>query len=575
MSYRYEFDDKSVGSLRLTRSNYEILQDGFRLLCDELDTWNRRALEHGAAGQPYDAEARDLTRIIEWGEERLAEAEAQEISVDGISIGSLRYAKAALLLTIRKREQDRASKAKEGWPNAALRSLDDGIERIRKIADIVKYEPSDVLWEVIPKESTQGGTQLVQWDVFISHASEDKEEFVRPLAEGLQAGGLNVWFDEFTLTVGDSLRRSIDRGLAHSRFGVVIISPNFLRKEWPQRELDGLVAREVAGIKVILPVWHRISADEVRKHSPMLADRLAASSESGLEHVISDLMRAMKRDDHTREVALPDTTPMSSGGTVAQRGVPAGFALRHDLFEAIEVTTSASVFFQPGEPLTTIQGWGRTGLKPVMPDGPKLYLRLLPTSPTEPLSSADAYDGVRGEPRVGPLNFARNQGYFDGRNRFGAVDLLLDPSDDAIISLTQIFRNREIWGIDRDMVEDQAEDAGERFGYFPSIAMERMFEGALDRYLVVAHQRLKLKPPLTFIAGATSVEGYRMAASILGQQYSGRVTTPDIRFEGIVTSYEQSSATILLPFFNLFWEECGIRRPPNFRIEERTPRQKR
>jgi hypothetical protein len=71
----------------------------------------------------------------------------------------------------------------------------------------------------------------MEWDVFISHASEDKEDFVRLLAERLRTHGLRVWYDDFTLTVGDSLRRSIDRGLARSRYGIVVISPNFLRKD--------------------------------------------------------------------------------------------------------------------------------------------------------------------------------------------------------------------------------------------------------------------------------------------------------------------------------------------------------
>jgi hypothetical protein len=93
----------------------------------------------------------------------------------------------------------------------------------------------------------------MEWDIFISHASEDKDAFVRPLAVGLRKSGLQVWYDEFTLTVGDSLRRSIDHGLAHSRFGIFVISESFLRKQWPQKELDGLVAREVDGVKVILP----------------------------------------------------------------------------------------------------------------------------------------------------------------------------------------------------------------------------------------------------------------------------------------------------------------------------------
>jgi hypothetical protein len=137
-----------------------------------------------------------------------------------------------------------------------------------------------------------------EWDVFISHANEDKDDFVRPLARGLEARGLKVWFDEFTLTVGDSLRRSIDDGLSRSRFGIVVISPAFLRKDWPQRELDGLVAREIGGVKVILPVWHSITADLIRKYSPTLADRLAVSSAKGLEHVITELLRAIEQGSH-------------------------------------------------------------------------------------------------------------------------------------------------------------------------------------------------------------------------------------------------------------------------------------
>jgi hypothetical protein len=134
-----------------------------------------------------------------------------------------------------------------------------------------------------------------EWDVFISHASEDKDDFVRPLAERLRREGLRVWYDDFTLTVGDSLRRSIDRGLARSRHGVVVVSPNFLKKEWPQKELDGLVAREVGGAKVILPVWHSISADQIRAYSPILADRLAVSSAKGLDHVTDQLLQAIGR----------------------------------------------------------------------------------------------------------------------------------------------------------------------------------------------------------------------------------------------------------------------------------------
>jgi TIR domain len=139
----------------------------------------------------------------------------------------------------------------------------------------------------------------------VSHASEDKDDFARPLAEGLQARDLKVWFDEFTLTIGDSLRRSIDRGLAHSRFGVVVMSHAFLRKEWPQKELDGLVAREVGGVKVILPVWHGITAEQLRACSPMLADRVAANSAHGLDHVIAEIARAVSHNQQAPTARVP------------------------------------------------------------------------------------------------------------------------------------------------------------------------------------------------------------------------------------------------------------------------------
>lgn len=136
----------------------------------------------------------------------------------------------------------------------------------------------------------------MDWDVFISHAWEDKEDIARPLAEALRRKGLRVWYDEFTLTLGDSLRRSIDRGLAQSRYGVVVLSPHFFAKEWPQKELDGLVAREVGSGKIILPVWHNVTWEEVSRFSPTLADKLAVSTARGLDAVVEEILWALGVD---------------------------------------------------------------------------------------------------------------------------------------------------------------------------------------------------------------------------------------------------------------------------------------
>lgn len=133
------------------------------------------------------------------------------------------------------------------------------------------------------------------YDVFISHASEDKEAFVRPLAERLRDAHIEVWYDEFSLRVGDSLRRSIDRGLAQSRFGIVVLSPHFFEKQWSQWELDGLVSRQMASSdNVILPIWLDLTREEVLSYSPSLADKLALNAATDLDEVVARLVDAIR-----------------------------------------------------------------------------------------------------------------------------------------------------------------------------------------------------------------------------------------------------------------------------------------
>lgn len=130
----------------------------------------------------------------------------------------------------------------------------------------------------------------VEYDLFISHASEDKEEFVRPLAETLENIGVKVWYDEFTLKVGDSLRKSIDQGLVRSRFGTVILSSAFCSKNWTQYELDSMVAREMNGHKMILPIWHKITKNEVINFSPAIADKVALNTSlQSIEEIAGEL----------------------------------------------------------------------------------------------------------------------------------------------------------------------------------------------------------------------------------------------------------------------------------------------
>ena len=140
-----------------------------------------------------------------------------------------------------------------------------------------------------------------RYDVFISHASEDKDDFVRPFATLLREKGLLVWYDEFELKIGDKLRRKIDEGLSASRYGIVVLSNSFFRKEWPQKELDGLFAIEDGGRDVILPIWHKISKNEVLSYSPTIATILALNTLNFTIEEIAEKIVEKVNSERTKE----------------------------------------------------------------------------------------------------------------------------------------------------------------------------------------------------------------------------------------------------------------------------------
>lgn len=101
-----------------------------------------------------------------------------------------------------------------------------------------------------------------------------------------------VWYLDYSLKQGSNLRESIDYGLARSRFAIVILSSHFLGKHWLEEELNDLATREVNGKKIILPVWHKVGFQEVLECSPILADRVAVSTDKGLEYVVQRMLKA-------------------------------------------------------------------------------------------------------------------------------------------------------------------------------------------------------------------------------------------------------------------------------------------
>jgi len=200
-------------------------------------------------------------------------------------------------------------------------------------------------------------------DVFISHASEDKDAIARPLAEQLQQCGYSVWFDEYELMLGDSLRDRIGNGLRHSQVGVVVLSKNFFAKQWPKWELDGLTERQIAGEpNVILPVWHEVGADDVRSYSLPLGNVVAVRSSDGVEDVAESIIRVLetRRAGGAPKAALSQALVSPAAATPLAEATPPS-AGRANVPPAREPTARR---FQPSElrfwrPKPRDPGWVR------------------------------------------------------------------------------------------------------------------------------------------------------------------------------------------------------------------------
>jgi len=135
----------------------------------------------------------------------------------------------------------------------------------------------------------------MSWDVFISHAFEDKAEVGQPLASMLDRRGLKVWFDEYELKAGQSLRVQIETGLARSSAGTVILSEAFFKaKGWTQYELDILIDRRNYRHKPLIPVWHQLSKSRVSELSPGIAALYALRTQDGLQKIADEIVNLIR-----------------------------------------------------------------------------------------------------------------------------------------------------------------------------------------------------------------------------------------------------------------------------------------
>ncbi|MBS0189699.1 MAG: toll/interleukin-1 receptor domain-containing protein [Phycisphaerales bacterium] len=131
---------------------------------------------------------------------------------------------------------------------------------------------------------------------FISHDSRDKDLIARPLAHALQHLNCPVWYDEFSLKIGDSLRESIERGIAACKKCVVIITPHFLSNSgWTKSEFNAVFSKELhEGKHAILPVWSGVSRADVYAYSPIIVDRYAGKWEDGADALASKLVTSIR-----------------------------------------------------------------------------------------------------------------------------------------------------------------------------------------------------------------------------------------------------------------------------------------
>lgn len=190
-------------------------------------------------------------------------------------------------LKLQKAQQDEQKKQ-----NREMKRMQESYER--RIAQL----QSRTIPSGVNINSVADKHEDVQYDVFVSHAWEDKESFVDEFVQELQKLNLNVWYDKNQIKWGDSMRAKIDEGLRKSKFGVAVLSPDYIKdgKYWTKAELDGLFQLESVNGKMLLPVWHNLTKKEVMAYSPIIAGKLAMNTASMTPAEIAAELAALQEE---------------------------------------------------------------------------------------------------------------------------------------------------------------------------------------------------------------------------------------------------------------------------------------
>lgn len=151
---------------------------------------------------------------------------------------------------------------------AALESISEDKDFINKMNGISTVE--------VPKYKAK---MLPEFDVFISHANADKEDLIEELYNSLNKLGVNIFYDKEILEWGDKFKDKILEGTKKSEFAIIVISTNFFGREWTERELSEFLNRQNQnGQKLILPILHNITIEQLKEKYPSIADIQAIDS---------------------------------------------------------------------------------------------------------------------------------------------------------------------------------------------------------------------------------------------------------------------------------------------------------
>lgn len=182
-------------------------------------------------------------------------------------------------------------------------------QSIKRMQEAYEQKVSAMEAELIPQrtigvEGHRNSNAAPEYDVFVSHAWEDKESFVDEFVQALNNRNMKVWYDTSKMKWGDSMRAKIDEGLRHSRFGVAVLSPDYISegKYWTKAELDGLFQLESINGKTLLPIWHCLTKKQVMDFSPIIAGKLAMNTASMTPDEIADKLIELFHEEEGSEI---------------------------------------------------------------------------------------------------------------------------------------------------------------------------------------------------------------------------------------------------------------------------------